>query len=282
MLFRIVSIEKRLEGMEEVKGSLITVETLKSDLIRLGVCPGMTVIMHSSFKAIGPFVVGGPPAVILALEAAVGKEGNVVMPTHSGDLSDPAGWENPPVPKEWWETIREQMPAYDVNLTPLWGMGVIPEMFRKQDSVIRSSHPQTSFAAWGDKAAYIAGNHSLEYGLGEQSPLARVYELAGYVLLLGVGNGSNTSLHLSEIRADYETKREIINQAPIKREGSRLWVQFKDIEYDSSDFAAIGDDFERETGLVKRGMIGGAEAMLIPQKQLVDYGAAWLPIHRKK
>lgn len=268
--------------MEEVKGSLITVETLKSDFIRLGVCPGMTVIMHSSFKAIGSFVVGGPPAVILALEAAVGGKGNVVMPTHSGDLSDPAGWENPPVPKEWWQTIREQMPAYDANLTSLWGMGVIPEMFRKQDSVIRSSHPQLSFAAWGERAEYIAGNHSLEYSLGEQSPLARVYELEGYVLLLGVGNDSNTSLHLSEIRADYENKQEIMNQAPIKMDGTRHWAQFKDIEYDSSDFAVIGDDFERETGLVKRGKIGGAEAMLIPQKQLVDYGTAWLPVHRKK
>ncbi|HEY4392365.1 MAG TPA: AAC(3) family N-acetyltransferase [Paenibacillus sp.] len=268
--------------MEEIKGSLITVETLKSDFIRLGVRPGMTVIMHSSYKAIGQFVVGGPPAVILALEAVVGPEGNVVMPTHSGDLSDPAGWENPPVPKEWWETIREQMPAYDPDLAPLWGMGIIPDMFRKQDSVIRSSHPQLSFGAWGPKAEFIAGNHALEYSLGEQSPLGRIYELEGYVLLLGVGNGSNTSLHLSEIRAEYETKREIMNQAPIKIDGIRHWAQFKDIEYDSSDFAAIGDDFERETGLVQRGKIGGAEAMLIPQKELVDYGTSWLPAHRKK
>lgn len=267
--------------MEMIQGNLITVDTLKEDFIRLGVRQGMTVIMHSSYKALGSFVVGGPPAVFLALEGVVGNEGNVVMPTHSGDLSDPAGWENPPVPQEWWETIREQMPAYDPDITPLWYMGIIPEIFRKQSSVIRSDHPQVSFAAWGAKAEFISGQHSLEYSLGEQSPLARIYDLEGYVLLLGVGNDCNTSLHLSEIRAEYETRREIGNKAPMQVDGAKRWVEFKDIEYDASDFADIGADFEREMGLVRRGKIGGADAMLIPQKALVDYGTAWLPLHRK-
>ncbi len=35
----------------------------------------------------------------------------------------------------------------------------------------------------------VTAGHTLEFGLGEGSPLARVYDLDGFVLLLGVGHG---------------------------------------------------------------------------------------------
>lgn len=118
--------------MEEIQGNLITVQTLAADFRRLGVKAGMTILLHSSFKSLGQWVAGGPVAVILALEEVLGESGTLVMPTHSSDLTDPAGWSNPPVPEAWWQSIREQMPAYDPDLTQLRGMGVIPDCFRKQ------------------------------------------------------------------------------------------------------------------------------------------------------
>lgn len=118
--------------MEEVQGTLITVDRLAADFRRLGVQEGMTLLMHSSFKSLGQWVAGGPVAVILALEQVLGEEGTLVMPTQSSDLTDPSGWSRPPVPEEWWPGIREHMPAYDPDLTPIRGMGIIPDCFRKQ------------------------------------------------------------------------------------------------------------------------------------------------------
>jgi aminoglycoside 3-N-acetyltransferase len=257
-----------------------TIDSLRADLVGLGLDPGMTVMVHSSLSAHG-WVSGGAVAMILALELALGDAGTLVMPTHSTDLSDPAHWQNPPVPQAWWEVIRETMPAYDPDLTHTRGMGRIPETFRKQRGVIRSSHPLDSFAARGPNANLICADHALDYSLGEGSPLARLYESKGWVLLLGVGHENNTSLHLAEYRANFASKKEVISGAPIMVDGNRRWVKIQDINLNSDDFGTIGADFERETGYVVHGRVAKGEALLMPQRELVDFGVQWMEKHRR-
>jgi aminoglycoside 3-N-acetyltransferase len=267
------------EVIERTGNQPITVDSLCQDLIQLGVQPGMTLLVHSSLSALG-WVCGGPVAVLLALEQALGESSTLVMPAHSGDLSDPAAWENPPVPPAWWDIIREKMPAYVSDLTPTRGMGVIVETFRQQQGVKRSQHPQVSFVARGPKAEAIVARHQLDYGLGETSPLAKVYRLGGWILLLGVGHASNTSLHLAEYRAQYQGKREIENGAPVYSGGHRTWVKIKDIDLQTEDFEQIGKDYLTETGKVSSGKVGLADAQLIPQPDLVDYAVKWIERHR--
>ena len=218
----------------------VTIQSLKADLTDLGLQSGMVLLVHSSLSSIG-WMCGGPVAVILAFEEVVEPQGTLIMPAHSGDLSDPGEWENPPVPESWWTTIRETMPAYDPDLTPTRGMGAIPESFRKQKGVLRSSHPQHSFCAWGTHAARIVDHQPLAFGMGEGSPLAKIYDLDGWILLLGVGHSSNTSLHLAEHRASFANKKVVQQGAPIRVNGVRRWATFEDMDWDASDFDRIGE-----------------------------------------
>ena len=261
--------------------TLATIESLQADFRALGIKKGMVLIVHSSLSAIG-WVCGGAVAVIIALQEVLGETGTLVMPTHSTDLIDPSQWENPPVPELWWQTIRETMPAYAPDLTPTRSMGKIAETFRKQNSVLRSAHPLHSFCARGPQASYIIDNQSLAYGMGENSPLAGIYDLQGFVLLLGVGHSSNTSIHLAEYRADFPTKRVVTEGAPISRAGSRIWATFENIDVDDSDFECIGADFLRSDAgkAVQHGKSGIADCQLMPQGTIVDFSVDWLEKNR--
>ena len=269
---------------EVIEGSTngpVTIETIKSDLEALGVTPGMTLLVHSSLSSLG-WVCGGAQAVIIALEEVVRTYGNLVMPAHSGDLSDPSGWRHPPVPESWWDVIRETTPAFDPDLTSTRGVGKVAETFRKQTDVLRSAHPQVSFCAWGENCLDIVQDHQLEYSLGETSPLARIYERDGWVLLLGVDHSSNTSLHLAEIRAAYHKKEIVRCGSPVTIDGHRRWKQYDDLDYDESDFQELGRDFLRDAREeVKQGAIGHAKCQLFSQVLCVDYARRWFEKKRR-
>ena len=253
-----------------------TRESLAADLRNLGVVAGSVLLLHSSVKALG-WVCGGPVAVVQALCDALGAEGTLVVPTHTPDNSDPAGWQHPPVPQSWWPIIRAHMPGFDPMLTPSRWMGAIAEAVRTWPGARRSDHPHTSFAALGRAANEIVAGHRLDDMLGNTSPLGRVYDLDGDVLLLGVGHDSNTSLHLAEYRVAEPARTS--HGAAVLAGNERTWTTWDDVEVDEGDFDSLGVDLDA-TGTVTIGSVGSAECRLMRQRAAVDFAVGWFATHR--
>ncbi len=253
--------------------------SLAEDLRGLGVAPGMALMVHTSLKALG-WINGGPVALIQALQDVLTPSGTLVMPAHSGAISDPATWQHPPVPADWLPVLYETMPLYDPQRTPTRGLGRTPELFRTWPDVLRSQHPHLSFAAWGDSAEWVIANHEIPFGLGEGSPLARLYDLDGVILLLGVGYDSNTTLHLAEYRAPHAPPQPM--RYPMLENGQRVWQRFDDIELDEEQFPAIGEALEAETSAVTVGRVATAESRLMGVRAAVDFATEWLTAKRTR
>ena len=258
-----------------LSGELCTEKSLVEDFKKLGIERDDTIIVHASVKSLG-YVCGGPYTVIKALLEVLGKNGTLVVATQSGDNSDPAQWKDPPVPQEWWQAIRDSLPAYDAQITGTRRMGAVAETLRNWPGAERSGHPQTSFAAVGVNAVEITKDHALDSMLGEKSPLAKLEHFRAKVLLLGVGFDKCTAFHLAEYRNDAPRAP---NSFAVNMNGHRTWITVTDVDVKSHDFARIGKDFSTKRQLTT-GKVGAANCHLFPFAEAVNYASIWIRSNR--
>ncbi|CUK70211.1 aminoglycoside N(3)-acetyltransferase [Listeria monocytogenes] len=248
-----------------------TKQKIVSDLEESGIKKGDTIIFHASMSK-AHWICGGPVTVILALQELVGETGNIVMPAQTGQLSDPEKWENPPVPESWWKIIRRETPPFDPLVTPTRGMGVIAETFRTMPDVERSFHPYHSFCAWGKDKKQILANQPLAKSMGDESPLGKMYQLDAKIILFGVDNNNNTSLHLAEERSNAFPLIE--NQAAFLKNGEIIWEKYQEIDYNSDVFIALGRAYEKERDFQPTTIIG-APTKIYDMRDLVDFGTKY-------
>lgn len=265
----------------------LTIESLVQAFAACGLSAGQSVLMHSRLSAVRHWVIGGAPALLEALRRVLDlpARGTLMMPTQTGDNSEPSRWLAPPVPEAWWQSVRDHLPAFDPALTPTRGMGTLVETFRTLPGVRRSAHPIGSFAAWGRHADHLLRTQPLEAMFGDQSPLARLYDLDGWVLLLGVDHHSDTSLHLAEERAHWIGKTHVREGSAVSVNGERRWVTYEMLDYDTEGFGALGDAYEQARAAspdVRHGRVGCAQARFLRQRPLVDFAVDWLQSHRAK
>ena len=255
-----------------VKGDIIA--ALKS----VGVKRGQVLMVHTSLSRFG-FVCGGAQVVIEALLECAGEEGTVMMPAQSWKNLDPQSgvhWEEP---QEWWQLIRDNWPPYIKEITPTNTMGAVAEMFRRWPGTLRSDHPARSVAARGKYAQYLTENHDLSNIFGDGSPIGKLYELDGYVLLMGVGYNKNTSLHLADARAQYPGKHLVTENSVMLIKGKRERVNYQTLYVDGNDFVKIGEAFE-QLGKTTRVPLGSSSICLMRQRELVDFAVDWIQKNR--
>lgn len=164
------------------------------------------------------------------------------------------------------ERFRASMPAFDPGGTPCTAMGVLAECVRTTPGAVRSSHPQTSMAGLGPRAAELLDGHDPRCLLGERSPLARLYDARAQVLLLRVGFEVCTAFHLAEYRTTPPRPGRTYH-CVVGERGN--WVSYEDTALDDSDFAALGDRLPEE--LVVRGQLAGKEVTLVEMRSAVDF-----------
>ena len=258
-----------------------TRDRLHRDLTRLGLRQGDLVMVHSSMRAVGP-ILGGPNEMIEALMASVGATGTVMMYVDWEDAAQsftradrdvdlPAGW-------------LDAWPAFDpLKARADRSCGILPEFLRTWPGAVRSENPGASMAAVGARAEWICADHPLDYGYGPGSPLAKLVEAHGRVLLLGSPLENVTLLHFAEHVARLPDKRVIRYREKMLRDGEPEWVEME--EFDTADpvvAAAPADHFHRlmsayvERERIRVDAVGNANAYLFDAEPLHAFAVEWL------
>jgi aminoglycoside 3-N-acetyltransferase len=221
----------------------VTRDQLVAQLRALGVRPGGVLLVHTSFRAVRP-VEGGPAGLVAALRAALGPEGTLVMPAWSGADDEP----------------------FDPHTTPAAeDLGVVAETFRRMPGVARSDHP-FAFAAAGPRAGYVVADPLPPAPHVPASPVGRVHELDGQVLLLGVGHDADTTIHLAEEMADvpYRLPHHIV----VRRSGRLVRIDYGEPDHCCDRFRLM-DDWLRARELQREGPVGHAHARLARSHDIV-------------
>ncbi len=166
----------------------------------LGINKSLDLIAHVNMTSLGP-VEGGPQAVVTALLAVAGT---VVMPAFTFQ-TQVIPQDGPPDNAILYGTgdeinVRAEIFRPDLPVHP--DCGSVAEALRRDRATLRSIHPILSFVAQGSHAREVLASQTLANPLG---PIAWLEAHNGAVLLMGVDQRHNVSLHLAEQRAGRKT-----------------------------------------------------------------------------
>ena len=266
-----------MEASEPSPGHWITRSRLAADLAALGIAAGDIVMVHAACGRVGQ-VLGGPDTIIAALRDAVAPDGTVMA-----YLAWDSPWEDfdgGRVPDAW----KPHVPPFDPALTRgARGNGVLPEMLRTTPGTRRSGNPGASIAALGAQAEWLTADHPLDYGYGPGTPLARLVEARGKVLMLGAPWDTMTLLHHAEHLARLPDKRLYRVEVPFPGTGGTVWRTIE--EFDTGDPVVEGlpdNAIELmvtayvESGGGRQGMVGEAPSLLVEAAAIVPFAVGWL------
>jgi len=227
-----------------------------------GVRAGMTLMVHSSLKSLG-HMTGGAPAVVQALMDAVRPGGTVLFPaiTFNGSLTQ----------------FLQQHHSVDLRRSPP-AVGAIPRAAALHPLARRSLHPTHPVIAIGPAAdALFSGRQSGQGPCGTQSPFYKAAMSGGYILLIGVTNSVNTTLHCAEeLAAPYMNHLEVFTVRTTDDQGRRHGIQVKGYPVGiPRRFDAINQRL-LESGILSRHRLGAAEAWLIDARRMLESVIEWL------
>ena len=225
--------------------SSVTRAAIVKALRGMGLERGDILVVHSSLSSFGR-VRGGAKAVVDALLETIGTDGTLVMP------SLPAATGKP----------------YDYRATPT-GMGAVAEHFRGKRATARSMCPFVPASALGPRAQEFVQNHHKCRCPYIDSPWDLAALAGGYVLLLGVDQDRNTTLHCAEARARVAYMNPADGEYVDERGRMR---RYRGVLYAGPhrNFIAV-DPLLRKAGIMKTARIGTCVARLMKGRDLIEF-----------
>jgi aminoglycoside 3-N-acetyltransferase len=214
-----------------------------------------------------------------------------------------AGWEDDPYgmdgwPEDWRAAYEADLPPFDPSTAEaVHANGRLPERIRTWPGAVRSRQPEAGIVAVGRRAAWIVADHSMDDAYGAGSPLAKLVEADGQVLLLGAPLSTLTLLHHAEATARVAGKRRVVYRMPLLVDGRTVWREFRDIDTAEGAFPyervaaevaatpGVGPDREPfeaiarqalAAGIGSEGQVGAATSALFPAGALHRFAEAWL------
>lgn len=253
--------------------------SLAEDLLRLGVVAGDIVMVHTACRKVGP-VLGGPDSIIAALRDAVGPAGTIMA-----YLDWDAPWEDFADEKgRIPDALKFHVPGFDPALNrAARDNGTLPEFLRTTPGARRSGNPGASVAALGARAEWLTADHPLDYGYGPGTPLAKLVEAGGKVLMLGAPLDTMTLVHHAEHLAVLAGKRVFRREVPFATAAGVVWRMVE--EYDTGDpvVDALPEDFIAQIvaafmarGHGRQGRVGEAQSVLVDAAEIMPFAVAWL------
>lgn len=256
----------------------MTRSSLVADLRELGLAAGDAVMIHAAFSRVGK-VVGGPDALVDAVLDVIGPDGTLLSYQDwelSVDVWDDDG--------RVLDALRDHVPPFDpATARPSRDHGIVAATIGTRPGVRRSGNPGASVAAIGGRAEEFVADHPLDFGYGKGSPLARLVEADGKVVMVGAPLDTMTLLHHAEHLADLPNKRRIQIEYPLATPTGVVWRVVE--EFDTSDPVVDGppEDYFRlivedylATGAGSRGQIGRATSVLVDAPEMTTFAVKWL------
>lgn len=260
----------------------ITRARLRADFERLGVASGDIVMAHAAISKVGPLL-NGPDAVIGALRDAIGPTGTLMAYTDWDavyeDLLDAEGR----MPEAW----KPHIPPYDpLTSRSIRDNGALPEFLRTTPGALRSANSGAAMTAIGPRAEWLLADHPLDYGYGPGSPLARLVEARGKVVLIGAPRDTITLLHHAEHLANIPGKRIRRIEVPFATPNGTVWRFVEEFDTGNPVVPGLPDDYFGtiltqflEAGAGQTGLVGNAESILVPAAEITAFAVNWLERH---
>lgn len=180
----LAAIKPRLKALAAKTVWAYGPEDVVKKLRQCGVLPGTTLIVHSSWLQHNGFR-GKPADLVKALKNAVGPEGLLVMTSMPYHNMSSAQW------------LAKGKPM-NVRRSPSM-MGLISEVFRRSEGVVRSLSATHPLLAWGAAAEeFIAGHQHTDRPFGTDSPFAKLLDRDAIILGFDAAFSAFTFTHFVE------------------------------------------------------------------------------------